>query len=84
MIDGPGRGRPSTRSTDRAMLASPSALGWIGNAGAVGTRPSNQRVPGGVQTSWPMLSSYVSTYSASLAAACSAIIAFVRRSISSR
>jgi len=66
------------------MLASPSALGWTGKAGIVGTTPSNQRVGGRVQTSWPTLSAYVSTYSALLAAACSAIIEFVRLSISSR
>ena len=55
-----------------------------GKAGIVGTTPSNQRVGGRVQTSWPTLSAYVSTNSASLAAACSAIIEFVRLSISSR
>ena len=79
-----GRDGRVVHNTDRAMLASPRALGWIGNAGDVGMRPSNQRVRGPVQTSWPTLSSYVSTNSASLAAACSASIAFVRRSISSR
>ena len=59
------------------MLAMPSALGCSGKAGNVGTRPSNQRVGGSVQTSWPMLSAYVSTNSAPLAAACSASIVFV-------
>ncbi len=79
-----GRDWPSTRRTERAMLASPETFGWMGKAGIVGTRPSNQRVGGSLHTSWPTLSAYVSTNSASLAAACSAIIVFVRRSSSSK
>ena len=39
------------------MLASPLPFGWSGNAGSVGTSPSNQRLGGSLQTSWPMLSS---------------------------
>ncbi len=54
---GPGSGSFSVLTTDRAMLASPLAFGCSGKAGSVGTSPSNQRVGGSLQTSWPMLSS---------------------------
>ena len=38
-----------------AVLAMPSALGWTGLAGAVGTKPSTHFRPGSRQTSWPTL-----------------------------